>query len=343
MFLAEGYTETSVKKVKYFIEKAETLMDENDTFWLSFQANRTSDIARTDKSFNLHFQTLKEELRRKNFVLPTFSANMRNSQQISSIAVDQGGLGVYYAGNKMNDEIEKLASTVTGEKPSLIIMDKKDVDQELGNALKNVIDKECDTKDTKNLVVLYEGRSFNSNKLEKILKRVTTKTVNVFDPIRLNEKTCENNLINFLSNGNQILVVEQDFFTGCESPHIVCLITDFKGNFSVRCALLRAVAHLTLILTFENSETDPYYLNLNGLKLESKYLRCAKQTKLTFHCDSCDIKRICKSCLYFCHNQHQILINTHRHRIKCECNNSKCCKITSKNVSQNTSKRCLIS
>ena len=73
----------------------------------------------------------------------------------------------------MNDELEKLTSTVTGEKPSLILINEKDVSQELGNAFKNVIDKQCDSKDGKNLVVLYQGGKFNSNEVGKILKQIT--------------------------------------------------------------------------------------------------------------------------------------------------------------------------
>ena len=75
-----------MSKAKEFIQEAEKLMDANDTLWLSFQANTTSDIAITSESFNTRIQTWKEELKKGNFVLPSFSANMRNSQQISSIA-----------------------------------------------------------------------------------------------------------------------------------------------------------------------------------------------------------------------------------------------------------------
>ena len=314
------YDKSSVKKVKDFINEAEKLMGENDTLWLSFQTNSTSDIADTEESFNKQLKTLKEELKQRNFVLPTFSANMRNSQPISSISLNREGCSY-----KMNDEIEKLTSTVTGEKPSLILIDKRDVGQELGNVIKNVIDKQYNSKDTKNLVVLYQGDSFKCNEIEKLLKKITTKKVNVFDPENLDDQSCENNLIHFLSNEEQILVVEETLFTGCESPNIVCLISDDSyGDDSVRCALLRAVSHLTVILAI-NSDYEIYF-NLDGLKLNSNYLKCAKQSKYTFHCWSCNIMDVCKCCLYLCHNQHKIETGNSI-RIKCECNNSNCCKI----------------
>jgi hypothetical protein len=229
----------------------------------------------------------------------------------------------------MNYEIEKLKSTVTGEKPSLILIDKKDVDQQLGNAFKNVLDKACDSHKTKNLVVLYEGDYFNSNEIRKKLKTITTKNVNVFDPENLDEQTCEKNLMHFLSNENQILVVEQSLFTGCESPHIICLVDDDSANDSMRCALLRAVSHLTLILAINNDSS--YYFNLNGLTIQSKYLKCATQANHTFHCESCNIPNVCKSCLLFCHNQHQIQKKLNYYSniyYRCECNQSKRCKIS---------------
>ena len=76
-----------MRKAKDFIQEAEKLMDANDTLWLSFQANSTSDLAMTEESLNTHLKTWKEELKQGNFVLPSFSANMRNSQQISSITL----------------------------------------------------------------------------------------------------------------------------------------------------------------------------------------------------------------------------------------------------------------
>ena len=331
-----------MKKVKNFINEAEKLIDENDTLWLSFQTNSTSDLAATRKSFNIHLQALKEELKQRKFVLPSFLTNMRNSQPISSITVNDEGVPGY----RMNGEINKLTSTVTGERPSLILINKKDADQELGNAIKNVIDKEYDLQDTKNLVVLYQGGSFGNitfefNEIEKVLKTITTKHVNVFDPENLDDQTCENNLIHFLSNDDQILLVEQRLFTGCESPHIVYLISDTETE-SMRCALFRAVSHLSVILTINNDTSN--YLNLKGLKLESKYLKCVRQSKYTFHCESCNIKNVCKCCLFFCHNQHQIEKGyfEDRKKIRCECNNTNCCKISSRNVTGNDSKCCFI-
>ena len=138
---------------------------------------------------------------RNNFVFRSFSAYLRNSLQISNITLNE----IEGSGVKMTDKIQKLTATVTGEKPSLILINKKDLDQRLGNAFKYVIDEVFfeDTKnprDTKSLVVLYQGSFFKSSEIEKVLKRITTKIVNVFDPQHLGEKTSENNLIKFLSN-----------------------------------------------------------------------------------------------------------------------------------------------
>ena len=321
-----------MSKAKDFVQEAEKLMDANDTLWLSFQANSTSDLANTNESFNKHIQAWKEELKKGNFVLPSFSANMRNSQQISSVTLDREGSNAW----KMNEELEKLTSTVTGEKPTLIMIDERDTKKELGNIFKDVIDKQYNLKDTKNLVVLYQARDFKSNEIESELKKITTKKVNVFDPRNLDEQVCENNLINFLRNENQILVVDQDLFTGCESSNIVCLISDdYSGVYtvSIRCALLRAVSHLTLILTINND--GGYYFNVNGFHFQSKYLKCAKQSEVTWHCESCKIKNVCKPCLLFCHKNHQFKKDynyDYRNGIKCECKNVNCCKISSTNV-----------
>ena len=234
----------SIKKLKDFIEKVENSVDDNCTLWFSMQANVTADLASTQKSFGVHLQQLKEHLTKNRYVLPRFNANMRNSHPISSIKISQEG---DYACS-MGDDIEKLVSSVSGETPLWILLKKNDMKQKLETAFKDAI-QAWNKNNATDLVVLYDGECFTSDQVRKTLMKVTNKTIHVYDPETLGEESSEQHLKNFVSNENgEILVTAQELFTGCESPHIILLENDYSLN-SVRCALLRAVAHLTLILT----------------------------------------------------------------------------------------------
>merc|ERR1712150_131998 len=161
-----------------------------------------------------------------------------------------------------------------------------------------------------------------------ISKTNTTKQVNVFDPQNLSENDCENNLRNFLNNSNQILVVDQELFTGCESSNIIYLYDDYSAQDFMRCALLRAVAHLTLIYAIDNDYG--VLMSFDGFVLEPKKLKCIKTLKdQSWICDSCNKTNICKSCSYFCHRQHQLLSEGYRKNKgkPCQCHKSKTCKI----------------
>ena len=108
-----------------------------------------------------------------------------------------------------------------------------------------------------------------------------------------------------LNNSNQILLIEQELFTGCESSHIIYLSDDYSAMDFLRCGLLRAVAHLALIFSIYNrSDLFPMY---DGFTVDAKKLKCIKTLKQhSWKCNSCKEIGICKSCLYFCHRQHQL-------------------------------------
>ena len=305
--IMNGYNEVSVKKLQIFIQKADKLIDPKDTFWLSMQSNVETDAANVRKTFYTQRQKAIEDLKSKSFVVPSFTANMRNSSQISNIKFDTKG-SVY----KMNNEIEKLTSSVTGSTPILQHVNKEDIQQELTNLL-NITFNRWDKNDENNTnaVVLFtkDSKIFDYNGIKKAFSKTkTTKQVNLFDPTNLSQIDRENNLRNFLNNNNQILVARQDLFTGCEASHIICLVdenrTSASGNNFMRCSLLRAVANLAVISAVDNYSV--FSTNFDGFEFDEKYLKCVETLPAnSWKCGSCNQIIICKSCTYFCHYQHQ--------------------------------------
>ena len=325
--LVTEYDATSIKKLEKFIQNAKMLIDAKDVFWLSIQSNTLADVARMDKSFNIQLNKLILDLKSKSFVVPLLNANMRNSSQISNIKIDREN-----SQYRMSGEIEKLSSSVMGQPPTLSLVNQEDLQQELPIILGGALDEiDKDEENNTNIVVLYNEKSkfFNSNLIQRaLLKTTTTKQINVFDPKTLSETQCQNNLKNFLSNRNQILVVSQELFTGCESSHIIYLGDDKGSNNFIRCGLLRAVEHLTLVFAIDND--DPFLSSFDGFTLDSKQLKCIQTLNRSCECDSCCATNICKSCSYFCHRHHQLKqeewdVNEGK---PCQCEASKTCKLS---------------
>ena len=309
-----------------FIRDAEQLIDSKDVFWLSIQSNLAADVADAEESFNTQLQRLIQDLKSKSFVIPLFTANMRNSSQISNVKVEYQGEKF-----KMSSEIEKLSSTVMGQRPSLHLVNKEDVLQELPNLLNEAFDKiDNSSENSSNIVILYceDSNIFNSNEIQMAISKTQTKHVNIFDPDNLSSEENENNLKHFLNNTNQILVVDQELFTGCEASNVIYLGDDCSANLFMRCALLRAVANLTLVFSIDND--DSIFTNFDGFELDTNKLKCYNTLKnYSWKCDLCKNASICKSCSLFCHRQHQLEEEDYskNNGNPCQCNTSKRCKI----------------
>ena len=56
--------------------------------WIIFQPNALVDVAPTRDGFKENLEKMKEELKIKNFHIPAFSSNFRNSAAISNVECD---------------------------------------------------------------------------------------------------------------------------------------------------------------------------------------------------------------------------------------------------------------
>ena len=181
------YSEESVKKLEKFIQEVDKLIDSKDVAWFSIQSNAMSDMALTVESFNIELQKFIQDLTNKTFIVPSFTANMRNSSQISNIKSE-----LVDNSHKMMNEIEKLSSTVTGQRPTLHLLKYDDIQQELPNILDDALNKiDSKNESSKNVVVLYnEGLNgygitsglFSNDIVKALSNKKTNKQVNVFDP-----------------------------------------------------------------------------------------------------------------------------------------------------------------
>lgn len=294
-------------------------MEENN-FWLSFQSNTTADIIDAKATFGPSLQEMKETLKKNGFIFPILRANMRNSQPISNVTVNQEGSRYY----KMSGQIEILTSSVSGQTPLLIPVNQKDVGKRLGNVLKCALT--YTETNNQNWVVLHDGRTFSSHEIQNVLCNITNNGIQIYDPEK-DEETSINNLTHFLNHPKQILVIQDYLFTGCESSNIIYLNSD-RGfvDQPIRCSLLRAVEHLILIFVINNEYG--YYNNFNGFNLEPTFLKCVNQIETAWKCNTCHIRYLCKSCSIGCHKSHQLKQVSNRHSIKiCQCNASSTCKI----------------
>lgn len=311
------YSKDSIKEAEQFVLNCLSLVKEPNLLWIAFQSNSLVDVVENCDDFQPALLRMKENLNNKGFHLASLGSNMRSTREISKLQVkcEGGDWG-------MKEYISTLKSSITGELPVLIRLHKKDQNTKLKVVLQEVLRPNKTGKDN-NWVVLHDS-GFNSYELEQELVKVgLQKDIKLY----ANDKDEKDNLIDleyFLNHDNTILIVEDKFFTGCETTNVLYLCKGYLMgvNKSLRCTLFRAVEHLITIFLFSDEDS----LNFDGFCVETKYLTCDINlcNRYYYECNTCRLKNVCTSCQYSCHYGHDLNRLYTEEDIKCKCYKKSC-------------------
>ena len=277
---------------------------------------------------------MKNLLEDEGFHLASLGSNMRNTREISKVQLrhdENTGLPQAKA------YISKLKSSVTGKTPTHIpIFESNGIKytrrsmSKLKQALNDVLNSDR-SQTNESWVILHDFAGPSSTDIGKLLNEIGRTDISVYHKYQTQEKNDEN-LRNFLSGGNKILVTESKYFTGCEARNILYIFSNQIHTYeSPRSALLRAVENLVCISFVNEFGIDR--CRFDGFLTDVKYLDCENTSKklisrCMFECLTCELESVCNCCRNACHTSHEVIKRTTNHTShqNCICN-TKMCKI----------------
>lgn len=246
-----------MKRAKDFVSRCKSIVEsDSNLFWVAFQSNVLADVDEVKDSFQTKFPEMKEELKKKGFMLPILECNMRNQSNIANLIVEKGrSIG------KMQSSIGKLssASTVVGEQPFLIKIEEDDWNQKKEEVLKYSIDWML-KKNEKNIVILCGGSSYLKDIENKVKNVIKNKTIVSYPSLSQNKQQSILNVKDFCEKNNHILVTEKKYFDGCEASNVIYLNLDYSC-YGARNCLMRGVQNVLVVDFLGGAE-------IKGMKVE---------------------------------------------------------------------------
>ena len=302
---------------------------ESSLLWFAFQPNAFTDLSESSREFPTALLRMKENLKNKGFHLASLASNMRSTREISKIQLNRD---VDY-GHSMQEHITKLKSSIAGKLPEIILINKRDQDSKLKDAFYDVLNI-TETSNSANWTLLHAS-NFSSYDIEKqLIKAGIQHNIQIYAGDK-NETDNLKSVEHFLQNDTTLLVVEAKYFTGCETPNILYLLSDdgltgamtHHTGDSNRCTMLRAVERISIIYLFD----DYNDFKFEGVCRVTKYLNCENEIGYYHYaCKPCRLSHICTSCEFSCHHGHT-LERLFEKPAKCECQQHDC-KIINKAV-----------
>ena len=334
------YDEESVEKAESFVLKCASLLTDKSLFWLAFQTNALSDITTSNASFGESIMKMKNNLKDNGFHLARLSTNMRNCCEVASIKVSPVG-----ASFKLQMGVEHLNSATYGAIPNLIPLNNRNTNSRFKDVLREALSLESFDR---SILLIHDGRIFDSNEIANILATFKTEKVFTFDPDLQEEDISKLQFEQFLSHTyDAVLISHQDYVTGIEACNVIYVM---QGNSNVdamlRCTLLRAVQSLCIIDVF--SDSSFYLSSLSGFRLNSSYIECTNtfsSNQYGLICKDCTeyMKKalmrkedgeevdafeekftICFDCSFDCHQGHVFEFDFNVINKECLCKNKRC-------------------
>ena len=235
------YDASSVKQLKNFIKRCRSyLKSDSNLLWVALQSNQLADTAfNVQADFKEELKTMKMDLKKSGWILPTLKTNMRNQINISKINVEGT------PGYDMQTCIKKLKAetNLVGDIPIFIKVNyKSDWNKKKNTILKYCIE-EINKKDNKNIVILFDD-SDGFKDIGKDLKGLIKDKTIVEYPLKQDKVKGISNVKDFIEKDNHILVTPQRYFNGCEASNIIFLSHFEQG---MRNSLLRGVKNITCV------------------------------------------------------------------------------------------------
>ena len=268
------YDAPQIVRLHEFITSCRQKMNHSSNLlWIALQSNLLVDLCEVGdkhgwgKNFEPAIHAMKRELTMNGWILPTLRANMRNQVNICNIQVSTAYESTFEILSTI--ESSKSGSTMVGEIPTLFMVDnwvskKHDV---LQYCIKMIT-----SKSEKNIVVLFDhsfgrnGRTLDEDHADVIRRATKDKNVVTYPSIVSETKSiCV--IKDFIEKDNQILVTEDHYFNGCESPNVIYLYSGGRGKAGLRNCLLRGVQNLICIQDW-NGYQDA---NIEGMKIDTRF------------------------------------------------------------------------
>ena len=321
---------------------------------MSFQCNCVADLIdegtnfqNSSEKFKNVFNDVKKSFQQNNFHIANLRANLRNSEQISKVTLDNA-----HDSFNVKNEVTHLKSSIKGEIPFLLPIHVNELKNNLAKTLHTAIQSITSrssmvqaVSSRSKIIILHDGQQFSSHQIEQSVNSLNSNyKVRVFEPDPENTTLSEMEFIAFLrSIKNEILISHQEFIVGAESCNVIFLSSDKNCfNSSFRCTLFRAVEKLFVIHSYDDSCTG--FTTLHGFKIQKQFLRCAEEMRTydyNVKCFTClEAKKssvggvvdedefiICKSCYYGCHYEHVVVKTESNYDPVCGCKDLNMCNI----------------
>ena len=283
-------------------------MKKDHLLWISFQSNAFADVGHVQDDFNPAFTQMKTTLEEEEgFHLAQLGSNMRNTQEISQLKVDNED-----STWAMREGINKLSSTLSGKIPLLILLNNDDWRKPLAQEALKYAYKAMD--DTNGNIVILHTDYLKTDDIHNMLNQLGIPQQIIPYPCSpSNQSQSTDKLKEFLNEQDKILICHQDLFVGCEASNIIYFVKDATLGESVRCSFLRASQNLIILCDYKSG------LTFKGFNVENKFLTCYGQMEyVAYECITCltteSMKRlqkyasmkVCKGCKYACHQGHDL-------------------------------------
>ena len=250
-----------MKRLTEFLTKCrQQLKNEQNLFWVSLQSNLLADLSDVEQDFQKAVQEMKEEMKGNGWILPTFSANMRNQVNIANVQIEL---------HNMQSSITKLKSgtSLIGELPILFKVDTFDWNKKKYKVLKHCIELMSQNSE-KNIVVLWDDCSKFGDVADDIKRVIKDKKVVAYPSKQSKEKgmlstiasklfpskqSKEKEILNvkqFVEKSDHILVTRNQYFNGCESANVIILTNSILGTRNI---VLRGVHNIICVQLYPTS------------------------------------------------------------------------------------------
>ena len=239
------------------------LKNKQNLFWISLQSNLLADLSSVANDFDTAIVEMKEDMERNGWILPTLGANMRNQVNITNLKYEKYEKDATF--NEMQSSITKLKSgtSLIGEIPILFNVRWSYWDIKKDKVLVHCIEL-MSQKSDKNIVVLWDNLYFQ-NVADDIKKAIKNKNVVVYP----SEQSKEEGILNvkqFVEKNHHILVTQNRYFNGCESPNVVYINCEEAG---LRNSALRGVQNFICI---QLQTQYGHGVKINGVKEDNTFL-----------------------------------------------------------------------